>query len=184
MPRKGRGWFPGAIHHVTARGNHKLDIFREEEDRLFYKATLLDVIDLYPFYVHAYCLMTNHVHLQIETIEENIGKVIWRTHMLYAQYFNKKYSTVGHLFQGRYRSELIDSHSYFLETSRYIHLNPIRAGLVEKSVDYPWSSYPAYVREVDDVLVTKQKTLGYFLGGKAEFYEIFVESKVEKVQTK
>jgi len=108
MPRKHRIWYPGAVYHIRCRGNHRHDIFRDEEDRLFYITTLREVKKLMPYILHSYCLMTNHVHLQIETCDTSISQIMKRINMLYAIYFNKKYNFVGHLFQDRYRSELIE----------------------------------------------------------------------------
>ena len=145
MPRKNRVWYPGAVYHIMCRGNHRQEIYRDEEDRLFFHTTLKEVKENTPYILHSYCLMTNHFHLQIETGDINISQVMKRINMLYAIYFNKKYNFVGHLFQGRYRSELIETMPYHLGISRYIHLNPVRANIVERPALYQWSSYKTYM---------------------------------------
>ncbi|WP_245983580.1 transposase [Ammoniphilus oxalaticus] len=124
MARKHRIWYPGASYHIMCRGNRRHDIFRDDEDREYYLSILLHVQSKFPHLLHSYCLMTNHVHLQIQTKDDSISKIMKRINMLYSIYVNRKYNVVGYLFQGRYRSELIDSDAYQLETSRYIHLNP------------------------------------------------------------
>ncbi|MGE5454962.1 MAG: transposase, partial [Methylocystaceae bacterium] len=136
MPRKPRIWFPGAIYHITCRGNHQSDIFRDDTDRF----ELLNILDetqhKFPYKLHGYCFMSNHVHLHIETIDVNIGQIMKKINMSYAMHFNYRYQFIGHLFQDRYRAELIDSDEYNLTASRYIHLNPVRANIVEKPIDY------------------------------------------------
>lgn len=145
MPRKHRIWYPGASYHIMCRGNHRHDIFRDDEDRQFYLTNLRQVKKLYPYVLHSYCLMTNHVHLQIETMETTISHIMKRINMLYSIYFNKKYNFVGHLLQGRYRAQLIESDAYQLEISKYIHLNPVQANMVDRPNQYLWSSYSVYV---------------------------------------
>lgn len=177
MPRKNRVWYPGAIYHIMCRGNHRHDIFRDDEDRHFYLETLRLAQKHYPYTLHSYCLMTNHVHLQLETHDLETGQIMKRINMLYAIYFNKKYHFVGHLFQGRYHSELIETDSYQLETSKYIHLNPVRAQMVESPLDYPWSSYAIYMEGKKDRLVDTEKILSYFTHPRIERYKRYVESE-------
>ena len=104
MPRKNRIWYPGALYHIMCRGNHRNDIFRDDEDRQVYITKLREAKEYYDFNLFSYCLMTNHVHLQIETKDIELGILMKRINMTYAIYFNQKYNFVGHLFQGRYRS--------------------------------------------------------------------------------
>jgi len=175
MPRKNRVWYPGAVYHIMCRGNHRQDIFREKEDWQVYLYLLRNTRDKFPFTLHTYCLMTNHVHLQIETLDVEIGKIMKRLNMLYAVYFNQKYNFVGHLFQGRYRAELIQNDAHCLEISRYIHLNPVRASIVEHPIDYPWSSYRNYLGTRNSSLVTIDKILGYFQNNSPSLYQKYVE---------
>ena len=103
MPRKQRIWVPGDTYHITCRGNHQHNIFRDGEDREFYLIVLKRLIVVCPFLLHAYCLMDNHVHLLIETTSIDISKIMYNINKDYAVYFNQKYHFVGHLFQGRFR---------------------------------------------------------------------------------
>ena len=178
LPRKIRLWFPGAIYHIMSRGNHKHDIFLDEEDRHRYMASLLEARKEYDFNLFAYCLMTNHVHLQIQTNQTDISTIMKRINMNYAQYFNRKYDTVGHLFQGRYRSELIDTDPYNLQVSRYIHLNPVKAEMVKSPEEYPWSSYRNYLGQKQESFISTDRILGYFLKRDPFLYQKYVESGI------
>ncbi|MHB1407648.1 MAG: transposase [Desulfitobacteriaceae bacterium] len=125
------------------------------------------------------CLMDNHVHLLIETLNVDISKIMYFLNKDYAVYFNQKYSFVGHLFQGRFRWELVDSDPYYLEVSRYIHLNPVNAEMVERPIQYSWSSYASYVQDdIENVLVDTGKILGYFTEPKRVRYQKFVEEGI------
>lgn len=175
LPRKARIWYPGANYHIMCRGNHRHDIYRNDEDRQVYLTLLRETKKQYNFRLHSYCLMTNHVHLQIETVDINISIIMKRINLLYAQYFNNKYNFVGHLFQDRFKSELIETDQYHLEIGRYIHLNPVRADMTELSIDYTWSSYRVYMGIRQDSLVNTEKTLGYFSEPRVERYRWYVE---------
>jgi len=181
MPRKPRVWYPGAVYHIMCRGNHRHEIYRDEEDRQVYITILLEAKENYQFRLLSYCQMTNHVHLQIETSTIEISQIMKRINMMYTLYFNKKYNFVGHLFQGRYRSELIETDPYNLETSRYIHLNPVRAGMVQAPQDYKWSSYQNYLTNKEDNLVCVQKILGYFKDSNPLLYKKYVEQSFLEV---
>ncbi|BCB05890.1 hypothetical protein KH172YL63_40230 [Bacillus sp. KH172YL63] len=135
--------------------------------------------DKYPFTIHAYCLMPNHIHLLIETQEIPLEKIIRILHTRYAVYFNKKYDYVGHVFQGRYGSTKIDTPSYFIKASRYIHQNPVEAKLTVSGEQYPWSSYPSYIHSIDNPLLSKERTLNYFPAPQIQLYKKFVET-IEK----
>jgi hypothetical protein len=128
--------------------------------------------------------MTNHVHLQIETGDINISEIMKRINMLYAIYFNKKYRFVGHLFQDRYRSELIEKTPYLLEISRYIHLNPVRANIVPKPEMYEWSSYRVYTGDQRDRLTDTEKILGCFSPPQVQRYRQFVEEALKYIKIK
>jgi putative transposase len=179
MPRAARVWYPGAIYHIICRGNHRSEVFRDDLDRLVYLMKLGETMEQFPFLLHCYCLMTNHIHLQIETMDTNISEIMKRINMLYVLYFNKKYDLVGHLFQGRYRSEMIQGDSQFLYVSKYIHLNPVKANMVKTPVEYSWSSYSFYVDKPSHVinkkLVTTEKLLGIFNQCSPEMYQRYVE---------
>lgn len=128
--------------------------------------------------MYSYCLMPNHVHLQIETGDINISHIMKKINMSYAIYFNKKYDIVGHLFQDRYRAELIETEPYHLEISRYIHLNPVRANIVKRPDLFRWSSYKVYVDEQEDQLISTEKTLGCFSPPRIRNYRNFVEEEL------
>lgn len=178
MARKARIWWPGATYHVMCRGNHKNEIFRDDKDREVYLNILRQVQLTLPFTLHTYCLMTNHVHLQIETKESTLSSIMKMINMKYAIYFNKKNNIIGQLLQGRYRSEIIDTDNYFLATNRYILLNPVKAGVVEHPLDYPWSSWRAYFEELPNPMVEKEKILGYFGVPPFERYQTFLEKGI------
>ena len=144
MPRKPRVWYPGAVYHITSRGNRRSDIFLDDKDRLRYLRYLEETKQRYFFELHSYCLMTNHVHLLLETKQHPISPIMQKLNSRYAMSFNKRYNREGHLFQGRYHSVLVESVEQFTATSRYIHLNPVRANIVKKPDEYKWSSYLAF----------------------------------------
>ncbi len=162
MVRKRRVWYPGAIYHIMCRGNHRHEIFRDDEDRQVYLENLLWAKRNHNCSILSYCLMTNHVHLQVETTDVPIWKMMKQLNMMFAIFFNRKYNFVGYLFQGRYRDELIETDAYNLEISRYIHLNPVNANMVEAPLDYPWSSYQDFLGTRKGKLVSPEKILGYF----------------------
>ncbi|MBB5173866.1 REP-associated tyrosine transposase [Texcoconibacillus texcoconensis] len=181
MPRKRRVTAPGAIFHITSRGNRRDLIFIDERDYLRYLKLLERVQEVYPFYLHAYCLMPNHIHLLLETVDSPTSKIISNLHTRYAMYFNRRYDVDGHLFQGRYHAQLIDSLNYFLRVSKYIHLNPVTAKMVDFPEHYPWSSYPHYYQiapeESSTQLVTTDKILSHFSEPKRENYFNFIDAE-------
>lgn len=156
--------FPGALFHITARGNNKQIIFRNPQDFNRYIANIKRVKEEIPFYLYAVTLMPNHVHLLVEIINSPINKIMQKLQTAYTMYANKKFETVGHLFQGRYLSILVEKESYLLELIRYIHLNPVRAMLVNDPVSYPWSSHQAYLGQKNKIaeIIDKTKILPYF----------------------
>ncbi|HZK54281.1 MAG TPA: transposase [Desulfosporosinus sp.] len=178
MARKARIWWPGATYHVMCRGNHQHEIFRDDEDREVYLSVLRQVQSTHPYILHTYCLMTNHVHLQLETKEVKLGAIMKMINMKYAIYFNKKYHFVGQLLQGRYRSEMIDNDRYFLAINRYIHLNPVKANMVERPLEYAWSSCQTYFAELPNLLVEKGKILGHFGEPQILRYQAFLEKGI------
>jgi putative transposase len=181
MPRKRREYYPGVMLHVTARGNRKQEIFREKEDYLYYLSLIKRAQEKTPFYLHSYCLMTNHVHLLIETIEHSPSDIILFIHSIYARYFNRKYELVGHVFQERYHATLIKSWRQMLDTSRYIHLNPVKANMTNKPEEYPWSSYRAYISKTSkDTIVHTKRLLSEMTNGSKETYKFYVELNIKE----
>jgi REP element-mobilizing transposase RayT len=143
MARKLRLEYPGALYHLTSRGNERQTVFRDDTDRQRFLALLTREVRQLRWHLHAYCLMDNHYHLLVETPEPNLARGMRRLNSAYSQCFNRRHDRVGHLLQGRYHSVVVQKESYLLELSRYIVLNPVRAGLVAKAHDWPWSSYRA-----------------------------------------
>jgi len=140
MSRTPRLEFSGAVYHVIARGNEQLDVFRDDSDRELYLRRLAHYRDRFRFRLYAYCLMSNHVHLAVETGPVPLSRIVLALHGSYAQTFNQRHQRVGHLFQGRYKALVVQKASYLLELVRYIHENPVKAGLVSEPRLYRWSS--------------------------------------------
>ncbi|MEN8180084.1 MAG: transposase [Pseudomonadota bacterium] len=147
MARPLRIEFSGALYHVTSRGDRREPIFEDDEDRLKYLSILAEVVGRFNWDCHAYCLMTNHCHLVIETPDGNLSKGMRQLNGMYTQASNRRHNRMGHLFQGRFKGILVDKESYQLELTRYVVLNPVRAGMVKHPVEYEWSSYRAMVGE-------------------------------------
>ena len=145
MARPLRITYPGAFYHVTSRGNERKDVFKSKRDRERFFEYLESASQRYDAVVHAYCLMGNHYHLLMETPSGNLSQIMRHINGAYTTYFNVKRKRSGHLFQGRYKAILIDIDEYAKELSRYIHLNPVRARMVETPEEYEWSSYQFYI---------------------------------------
>ena len=179
MPRPNRLWYPGAWYHVFARGNNKAPIFFEPADYQRYLDLLRQAMTQFGCRLYAYALMTNHVHLLVQTgSEQPLARPMHMLQARYTMYVNRRYERVGHLFQGRYRGSLIEGNTYLLVLSRYIHLNPVRAGLVADPSEYPWSSYVAYLAGKNDDLVTTEFVLDLLSGPphrRCLLYRMFVE---------
>jgi putative transposase len=143
MTRPLRLAFPGAIYHVTSRGNARAAIYTDDADRTTFLALLTQVVYRYHWLCHAYCLMDNHYHLLIETPEGNVSQGMRQVNGFYTQDFNRRHGHVGHVFQGRYKAIVVERDSYLLVLCRYIVLNPVRAGMVQTAQEYRWSSYRA-----------------------------------------
>ena len=145
MARPLRIEFAGALYHVTSRGNERHDIFFTDDDRRAFLATLEKVCGRFHWLCHAYCLMSNHYHILVETPEANLSKGMRQLNGVYTQYVNRRHGRVGHLFQGRFKAILVQKEAHLLELARYIVLNPVRAGMVKDPAAWPWSSFRATV---------------------------------------
>ena len=185
MPRKPLVFFPGAIYHITNRGNRHSPLFYDDQDRMEYLKILEETHAYYPFNVHTYCLMGNHIHVLVETITHHPKDIMKRLNTLYAIYLNKRYEFEGHVFQGRYKAKLIDSQQYFIESSRYIHMNPVEANIIDSPENYPWSSLHYYLPEnkiPPPPFITTDKILSLFPEPKMENYIKFLqEERKDKV---
>ena len=145
MARPLRIEYPGALYHVTSRGDRQEAIFDDDQDRTAYLNILADVISRFRWRCHAYCLMGNHYHLMIETPEANLTKGMRQLNGVFTQWSNRRHKRSGHLFQGRYKSILVDRDVYFPELARYIVLNAVRAAMVKHPRLWAWSSYGATI---------------------------------------
>jgi putative transposase len=147
MVRPLRIEFPGAVYHVTSRGNAKQAIFLENVDNHKFLEVLSTVVDRFNWLCHAYCLMRNHYHLMIETPEGNLSRGMRQLNGVYTQVFNQRHNRVGHLLQGRYKAILVEKDTHLLSLCRYIILNPLRAGFVKRPEEWRWSSYQPTIEE-------------------------------------
>lgn len=143
MARPLRIEFEGAVYHITTRGNAQNSIFFTDSDRHAFLEILAKAVDRYGWLCHAYCLMTNHYHLLIETPEPNLSRGMRHLNGVYTQWMNRRHKRTGHIFQGRFKSILIEKESHLLEVARYVVLNPVRANMVTSPRAWPWSSYAA-----------------------------------------
>jgi len=147
MARPLRIEYAGALYHVTSRGDRREDIYHDDEDRLIWLDVFSQVCIRFNWRCHAWCLMDNHYHILIETPESNLSQGMRQLNGVYTQRSNRKHSRVGHVFQGRYKAILVQKDEYLLELSRYVVLNPVRAGMVKDVHEWPWSSYGAMTGE-------------------------------------
>ncbi len=165
MSRPLRIEYPGAVYHVTSRGNRKKAIFKDDHDRDNFLNAVLHVTRRYNWICHAYCLMTNHYHLLIETPDGNLSIGMRQLNGVYTQLYNRWHGKTGHLFQGRYKAILIQKDSHLLEVCRYVVLNPVRARMVEKPEAWKWSSYLATAGKTKPYsCLTTDWVLGQFAG--------------------
>ena len=145
MARSLRITYPGAFYHVTSRGNERKEVFKSKCDREKFLDYLESATERYQAVIHVFCLMDNHYHLLLETPSGNLPQIMRHINGAYTTYFNVKRERVGHLFQGRYKAILVDRDEYAKALSRYIHLNPVRAKIVNTPGEYEWSSYQFYI---------------------------------------
>lgn len=181
MARPLRIEYEGALYHITSRGNERTKIFFSPADYAKFLAYIKEAGDKFGTVLHAYVFMTNHYHLILETPQGNLSRAMHHINGSYTTYVNNKRKRSGHLFQGRYKAIIVDKDSYLLELSRYIHLNPVRAGLAERPEDYPYSSYKAFVSGKDVNGMSRDMILEMISKGKKDAvrrYREFVESAI------
>ncbi|MBI4400490.1 MAG: transposase [Nitrospirae bacterium] len=178
MSRPLRIEFPGAVYHVTSRGNARQDIVTDDTDRIQFLSILSHVVDRYGWLCHAYCLMDNHYHLLIETPQPNLSQGMRQLNGRYTQAYNRRHHRVGHLLQGRFKAILVEKDAHLLELCRYVVLNPVRAKLVAHPRRWGWSSYRATVGDTAaPEWLTTDWVLGQFgqrVGVAQEKYRTFV----------
>ncbi|UCE18710.1 MAG: transposase [Gemmatimonadota bacterium] len=133
------------LYHITDRGNNRKEIFQDDKDRKRLLGYFKEAVERFRLRIHAFCLMPNHYHLEVETPFGNISRAMQWIKTTYAFNYNRRYNRSGHLFQGRFKAILLEKESHLLELSRYIHLNPVRGGLVKSPEEYVWSSYRDYI---------------------------------------
>ena len=178
MARMAREKSETGIYHVMLRGIDKRDIFLTNSDYEKFIECLKKSKKKASYTIYAYCLMTNHIHMLIKAEEEEIGDTIRRITVSYAQYYNIKNGRTGHLFQNRFKSEPVNTDRYFLTVLRYIHQNPVKAGMVENVEDYRWSSYNIYAHKNSLVdLIDIGFGLGYFRD--IEEFKVYTNEKTE-----
>ncbi len=193
MSRAKREWYPGATYHVMSRGNRRTALFKDKFDYVEFLECVIRARRLYQFKIHSICLMTNHFHMAIETGDKELWKIMQRMLHPYSMDFNHKYHFTGHLFESRYTACLIEDERYFLEVSRYIHLNPVKAMMVREPMAYEYSSYDLFVSDGSDErekgscglirdLVDTSRVLSCFKNNPREQYRMFVEGKISHLE--
>jgi len=175
MARALRIDYLGALHHVIVKGNNGINIFSDNSDRKKLLKSLSSIVKRYNFKVYAYCLMSNHIHLLIETGNAPLSKLMGEFLTGYVQYFNKRWNRKGHLLGDRYKSILVDKDTYLFTVQRYIHLNPVKAKIVKHPVDYMWSSYREYMGLEKNTFVDTSIVLSYFNNDSRKFEEFTLE---------
>lgn len=168
MPRQSREKGEHGIYHIIQRGNERKNIFISDYDKQKFLDILAKMKEKYNYTIYGFCIMDNHVHLLINDNGNDISKLMKSINISYAYYFNKVHKRVGHVFQDRFKSELIKDENYLLQVSKYIHLNPVKAFVVKTAEDYKWSSYRCYLEESEEQkeLVNVDKLLGILSNSK------------------
>ena len=180
MARQARKRSSTGIYHVMLRGIDRKDIFLDDEDRRKFLESIIKAKKKGKFKIYGYCLMDNHIHMLIKEDEE-IGKIIKRITVGYVGWHNKRHERTGHLFQNRYLSEPVETEDYFITVLRYIHQNPIKAGIVSSLSDYKWSSYDKYhlVYQEQESFISGDLTEAYFKTFK-EFKDYMKANNIDK----
>lgn len=187
MARKPRIHFPGAFYHVILRGNAGQPVFNDDADRYRYYLLMQEVTVKFGCRVHAFCCMTNHIHIALQIGTLPLSRIMQNLTLRYTTWINRKYRRTGHVFQGRYKAILLDADSYLLELVRYIHLNPVRAGMVSQPTDYLWSGHHAYLGNEELPWLTTDWVLSHFSDGiyqTRKFYYEFVQSGLDECRRK
>lgn len=171
MPRKARKKSDSGVYHIMLRGINRQNLFEDDEDRERFINTIHYFKSISNYRVYGYCLMNNHIHLLLRETDESISNAVKRISSSYVYWYNQKYERCGHLFQERFRSEVVETDAYFLTVLRYIHQNPIKAGMINNINQYKWSSYHDYVKTPR--VVDIQFALDSFSINRVEAVELF-----------
>jgi putative transposase len=181
MARKPRIEYEGALYHVIIRGNQRQRVFKNIDDYQKYISLLAFYKERYKYSLYAYVLMSNHVHLLIETLQIPLSKILQGINQSYTMYFNRKYRTVGHLFQGRYKAILCDKDAYLLALVKYISLNPVRAKIAKAPGEYRWSSHHSYLKQQRNDIVDTDQVLRMFSEDKSrarKLYSVYIDDGI------
>ncbi|HOE16347.1 MAG TPA: transposase [Syntrophorhabdaceae bacterium] len=182
MARPLRIEYPGALYHVTSRGNARQKIFRDDTDRTYFFDLLGKAVARYHWICHAYCLMDNHYHLVVETPEGNLSRGMKHLNGVYTQKYNWRYKKTGHIFQGRFKAIIVDKDSYLLQLCRYVLLNPVRAKMVDTPDSWRWSSYNAMTgKENPPEFLTTDWVLGQFSDKKKRARMLFEDFVIKGI---
>ena len=173
MPREARKKSNTGIYHIMLRGINKQSIFEDDEDRLKFLETLKKYKAISMYTIYSYCLMDNHIHLLMKESEESISEAVKRISASYVYWYNMKYERCGHLFQERFKSENVENPTYFLTVLRYIHQNPIKAGLAKNIFECKWTSINEYIKKVK--IVDIDRGLNLFSSDRRKAIQWFVE---------
>lgn len=173
MARVAREKSRTGIYHIMLRGINRQTIFEDDQDRVRFLDTLGNYKDTCEFILYGYCLMDNHVHLLIKETEESISRVIKRICSSYVYWYNAKYRRCGHLFQERFKSEVVETDRYFLTVLRYIHQNPIKANIVKTVTEFEWSSYREYIERPG--MVDIDFAFNYFSKDRLKATSLFIK---------
>ena len=174
MARKPRVEYPGALYHVMCRGNNGKYVLNKDEDKLIYLELVRKYKERYGFKLYSYCIMNNHVHLLIEMETVELSKIMQGIQQSFTQRYNKKYNRTGHVFQQRYKAVLCDKDNYLLQLIKYIHYNPVEAG-IEAGLNYQWSSHNNYLKFKNDGLVEIDFVLGMFSEDYKKAHRLYEE---------
>lgn len=183
MPRPPRMMFAGAVYHVFTRGNHQESIFADDTDRTKWITLMREAKERFGLDILSYCLMTNHIHLAVRTGQPNLDKLMEWLKRSYTRHYNGRHRKWGHLFQGPYKARLVQTDRYLLALVRYIHMNPVKAGMTDSAEEYPWSSHPYYLGEKRDSLVETETALSILteqLERQRSLYLSFMQQPIPK----
>jgi len=178
MTRPKRINLPGCVYHIICRGNRNDVVFGDDKDKEKFLEYLTQYIEPFEMRVHAYCLMDTHLHLMIESRKSNLSEFMRRLLTAYTVWFNRRHRTHGHVFAGRFKSLVVERGEYLVSVSRYIHRNPLEAGLVDNAEDYPWSSMRIYEGKASSKLIYTKEIL-YWFGNRRQKYIKFVNEGLD-----